>query len=294
MARPPDFRKFDVSIYLIGDIQGCRPVFQRLLQQIEFSPSRDCLYLLGDLVNRGPDSAGVLRDCMRLGDAVRPLLGNHDLHLLAMAHGIRQPSRKDTLQDVLQAPDSQVLLDWVAQQPLARSLTSASGQRLLMVHAGVQPSWDLDTCLRLAGEVQEQLRGPQLPSFLSQMYGNQPDHWQDDWRGADRLRVIVNTLTRIRFCSADGVMDFDSTEAAEAAPPGLMPWFDCPERQTRHDLIAFGHWSTLGLIDRPELLALDTGCVWGGCLTAMELGADFALRQLHQVGCEQAQRPGKL
>ena len=280
-----------MALYCIGDIQGCDAALDRLLDTIGFSPSRDTVYLLGDLVNRGPDSAAVLRRCMRHGDAIRCLLGNHDLHLLAAAHGARKPSRRDTLGTVLDAPDRAALLDWVRQQPLARTHTHA-GQTLLMVHAGVLPTWTAAQTLAYADEVHAVLRGPDLPDFLHAMYGNIPDRWSDDLTGTDRLRVIVNALTRLRFCSADGVMDFESTESASAAPPGLMPWFDVPGRRTADTLMAFGHWSTLGWLNRSDLLGLDTGCVWGGCLSAVRFGATLAERELLQVHCEQAQAPG--
>ena len=280
-----------MALYCIGDIQGCDAALDRLLDTIGFSPSRDTVYLLGDLVNRGPDSAAVLRRCMRHGDAIRCLLGNHDLHLLAAAHGARKPSRRDTLGTVLDAPDRAALLDWVRQQPLARTHTHA-GQTLLMVHAGVLPTWTAAETLAYADEVHAVLRGPDLPDFLHAMYGNIPDRWSDALTGTDRLRVIVNALTRLRFCSADGVMDFVSTESASAAPPGLMPWFDVQGRRTAGTLMAFGHWSTLGWLNRSDLLGLDTGCVWGGCLSAVRFGATLAERELLQVHCEQAQAPG--
>lgn len=280
-----------MALYCIGDIQGCDSALGRLLDTIGFSASRDTVYLLGDLVNRGPDSAAVLRRSMRHGDAIRCLLGNHDLHLLATAHGARKPSRRDTLGSVLDAPDRDALLDWVRQQPLARTHMHA-GQPLLMVHAGVLPAWSAADTLARADEVHAVLRSPDLPDFLQAMYGNTPDHWRDDLAGTERLRVIVNALTRLRFCSASGVMDFESTESASAAPPGLMPWFDVPGRRTAGTLVAFGHWSTLGWLDRSDLLGLDTGCVWGGCLSAVRFGATLAERELLQVHCEQAQAPG--
>ena len=280
-----------MAIYCIGDIQGCDSALGRLLDTIGFSASRDTVYLLGDLVNRGPDSAAVLRRSMRHGDAIRCLLGNHDLHLLAAAAGARMPSRRDTLASVLDAPDREALLAWVRQQPLARAHTHA-GQTLLMVHAGVLPAWSAADTLAYADEVQAVLRSPELPAFLQAMYGNTPDRWSDSLTGTDRLRVIVNALTRLRFCSADGVMDFESTESASAAPPGLMPWFDVPGRRTAGTVMAFGHWSTLGWLNRSDLLGLDTGCVWGGCLSAVRFGATLADRELLQVHCEQAQAPG--
>ena len=280
-----------MAIYCIGDIQGCDSALGRLLDTIGFSASRDTVYLLGDLVNRGPDSAAVLRRSMRHGDAIRCLLGNHDLHLLAAAAGARKPSRRDTLASVLDAPDREALLAWVRQQPLARAHTHA-GQTLLMVHAGVLPAWSAADTLAYADEVQAVLRSPELPAFLQAMYGNTPDRWSDSLTGTDRLRVIVNALTRLRFCSADGVMDFESTESASAAPPGLMPWFDVPGRRTAGTVLACGHWSTLGWLNRSDLLGLDTGCVWGGCLSAVRFGATLADRELLQVHCEQAQAPG--
>ena len=280
-----------MALYCIGDIQGCDSALGRLLDLIGFSASRDTVYLLGDLVNRGPDSAAVLRRCMAHGDALRPLLGNHDLHLLAAAHGARKPSRRDTLASILEAPDRDALLQWLRLQPLARQHVYG-GTPLLMVHAGVLPAWTAAETLDMADEVHRVLQSADLPTFLQQMYGNTPDHWDASLTGPDRLRVIVNALTRLRFCSAQGVMDFDSTESASAAPPGLMPWFDVPGRSTADTLIAFGHWSTLGWLNRPHCLGLDTGCVWGGCLSAVRFGSSLDERELLQVRCEQAQAPG--
>lgn len=280
-----------MALYCIGDIQGCDSALGRLLDTVGFSASRDTVYLLGDLVNRGPESAAVLRRCMAAGDALRPLLGNHDLHLLAAAHGARKPSRKDTLAPVLEAQDREALLGWLRQQPLMRTHVHA-GERLAMVHAGLLPAWTVDEALALAGEVQAVLRGPGLPDFLHQMYGNGPDRWDPALTGMDRLRTIVNAMTRLRFCSPSGVMDFESTESADTPPTGLMPWFDVPGRKAAGSLVAFGHWSTLGLLDRSDTLALDTGCVWGGCLSAMRFGTTLADRELLQVHCEQSQAPG--
>ncbi|MDR6214754.1 symmetrical bis(5'-nucleosyl)-tetraphosphatase [Paracidovorax wautersii] len=280
-----------MAIYCVGDIQGCDSAFARLLETIGFSPSRDIVYLLGDLVNRGPESAAVLRRCMRLGDSARALLGNHDLHLMAAAYGVRQPSRRDTLRDILEAPDRAALLAWIAQQPLARQRDHA-GETLLMVHAGVLPQWSAADTLAYADEVHAVLRSPELPQFLQQMYGNTPARWSDALEGADRLRAIVNGLTRLRFCTPVGAMDFESSESAAAAPPGLVPWFDAPGRRTRDVVVAFGHWSTLGWMSRADVLGLDTGCVWGGCLSAVRFGATLADREHLTVKCEQAQAPG--
>jgi bis(5'-nucleosyl)-tetraphosphatase (symmetrical) len=287
-----------MALYLIGDVQGCNSALQRLLDQISFSASRDTLYLLGDLVNRGPDSAGVLRRLMAYGDSAQCLLGNHDLHLLALSQRVRKPGRHDTLNNILQAPDRPAMLEWLRWQKMAMALT-IDGHDLLMVHAGVLPSWSASQTLALAAEVQAVLRGPALGDFLQQMYGDEPHAWSDALSGVDRLRVIVNSLTRMRFCDAQGRMEFTSKEGSSAAPPGYMPWFDVPGRQTAAITLAFGHWSTLGWLDRPDVLALDTGCVWGGSLSAVRLGGtkrsgnDRVLaHELIQVKCEQAQQPG--
>ena len=280
-----------MALYCIGDIQGCDSALQGLLDVIGFSASRDTVYLLGDLVNRGPDSAAVLRRCMAADGALHCLLGNHDLHLLAIAYGVRSPSRRDTLSSILDAPDRPALLDWRRQQPLARQHVLA-GESLLMVHAGVLPAWSAQDALALADEVHTVLRGPNVLEFLQQMYGNTPDHWSDALTGAERLRVIVNALTRLRFCTPEGVMDFGSSDSADAAPHGMLPWFDVPGRRSANTLVAFGHWSTLGWLERPNLMGLDTGCVWGGCLSAVRCGSALAEREQLQVHCDQAQKPG--
>lgn len=271
--------------FLIGDLQGCCDPLDRLLAQVGFSPSRDHLYALGDLVNRGPQSLATLERLRGLGNAATCLLGNHDLHLLAVAHGVRKAHRHDTVADILATDDRAGWIDWLRHRPLAHR-----AQGWLMVHAGVVPQWDATLTLQLAAEVESQLRGSALPAFLQVMYGNEPARWDDTLAGAERLRFVVNVLTRIRFVRADGTLDLDSKEGAADAPPGLVPWFDAPGRRTEGIPIAFGHWSTLGLIDRPDLLALDTGCVWGGQLSAMRI--DGGRRELFQVPCPQAQKPG--
>ena len=272
-------------IYLVGDLQGCCDPLERLLQTLDFSPSRDHLYLLGDLVNRGPDSLGVLRRLRGLEGSATCLLGNHDLHLLAVAHGVRKPHRSDTLDGILNAPDRDDWLHWLRHQRLA---VHAHGW--LMVHAGVLPQWDAAQTVALAAEVEAMLRSPSLGEFLTQMYGNVPERWDDGLTGVARWRCIVNSLTRLRFCSADGTMEFATKEGAGGAPEGYMPWFEVPGRRTEGTPIAFGHWSTLGLIDRDDLLALDTGCLWGGQLTAARI--DGPTREIVQVPCPQAQKPG--
>ena len=287
-----------MALYLIGDVQGCDDALQRLLDEISFSPSRDTLYLLGDMVNRGPQSAAVLRRLMRYGTAAQAVLGNHDLHLLALAAGVRQPSRSDTLGDILQASDREAMLEWLRWQRMAM-LEQIDGHALLMVHAGVLPNWSAQQAVALASEVETILRGPQLADFLRQMYGNEPARWSDALTGAERLRVIVNALTRMRFCDANGRMDHESKEGTASAPAGYMPWFEVPGRQTAEITVAFGHWSMLGWLGRSDVLSLDTGCVWGGCLSALRVGgagpsdSKRVLKQeLIQVQCVQAQKPG--
>ena len=276
-----------MAVYLIGDIQGCDTALERLLHKVDFSPSRDELFVLGDLVNRGPDSAGVLRRLMALGHSAQCVLGNHDLHALAVATGARKSSRMDTLKDLLSGPDSDPLLDWLRHQRMA---LQAHG--VLMVHAGVLPSWSAAQTLRLAAEVEAVLQGQHWRAFLQQMNGNQPASWDDALQGMDRLRVIVNALTRLRFCTPEGVMEFDTKDNALAAPTGCVPWFDVPHRQTASAVIAFGHWSTLGWLGRTDVWALDSGCVWGGCLSALALDLQQHKHTLIQVDCEAAQTPG--
>lgn len=280
-----------MALYLIGDLQGCDEPLQRLLDKIDFSPSRDRLIVLGDLVNRGPASAKVLRRVHGFGDAAQSLLGNHDLHLLGVAYGARKVARKDTLGAVLDAPDRDAMLDWLRHQHVALR-HEIGGGTLLTVHAGVLPQWTVDDTMRLAGELESALQGPHVTDFFRTMYGNEPAQWNDSLTGAARLRVIVNALTRMRYCTASGLMEFESKDADAGAPEGYMPWFDVPGRKTSTATVAFGHWSTLGWVSRPDLISTDTGCVWGGCLSAVRIGATPQERELIQVKCPQAQKPG--
>jgi bis(5'-nucleosyl)-tetraphosphatase (symmetrical) len=273
-----------MGLYLIGDVQGCDAALGRLLSEINFSPSRDQLVLLGDLVNRGPDSLAVLRRLQALGDAAQCLLGNHDLHALAVACGARNAHKSDTLQDLLAAPDAVALLDWLRWRELA-----IFRDGILMVHAGVLPSWSATKTIALSAELAGGGWQKSSKEFFQNMYGNEPNAWRDELQGSERHRVIINTLTRLRFCSPQGEMEFATKEGAGAAPEGYMPWFDVPNRATQDVTVAFGHWSTLGHINRPNLIALDTGCVWGGCLSAMRV--DGGRRELVQISCEQALRP---
>ncbi len=274
-----------MGLYLIGDVQGCDDALEQLLLEINFSPSRDTLVLLGDLVNRGPKSLRVLRRLKALGDAAQCLLGNHDLHALAVACGARAAHKSDTLKELLEAPDAPDLLDWLKWRELA-----ILRENILMVHAGVLPQWNAIKTIALSEDCMPAIRSKDSKSFFQSMYGNSPAAWSNDLHGQARHRVIINALTRLRFCSAAGEMEFATKEGAGAAPEGYMPWFDVPGRATANITVAFGHWSTLGLINRPNLIALDTGCVWGGCLSAMRV--DGGRRELVQVKCEQAMRPG--
>lgn len=268
----------------IGDVQGCCDCLEALVARIDAAAGRPArLWIAGDLVNRGPKSLETLRWAMANEARLLTVLGNHDLHLLAVAAGIRPAHRSDTLQEILDAPDASDLIDWLRRRPLAHL---ENGH--LMVHAGVLPQWSGERTLELAAEVQEALAGPRWIDFLRTMYGNEPARWSDDLRGADRLRVIVNALTRLRFCTPDGTMDFHAKEGAGAAPPGHLPWFDVPGRASAGLTLVFGHWSMLGLVLRPDLVALDTGCVWGGALTGVRLGD----REVFQLACPQAQKPG--
>jgi bis(5'-nucleosyl)-tetraphosphatase (symmetrical) len=267
-----------MGLYLIGDVQGCDRALEALLDTINFSPSRDTLYLLGDLVNRGPASLAVLRRLQALGDAAQCILGNHDLHALAVAAGVQTVGRGDTLSELLAAPDAAQLLDWLRQRPMG-----LYEHGILMVHAGVLPQWNATQTIAACAKVELALRQKDYADLLRDMYGNTPAQWHVDLQGMPRLRISINALTRIRFCSAEGAMEFATKDGIGAAPAGMMPWFDVPGRKTADVTVAFGHWSTLGLINRPDLIALDTGCVWGGCLSAMRI--DGGRREVVQVQC---------
>lgn len=276
-----------MALYMIGDIQGCYGPLQRLLTAIDFSPSRDTIYCLGDLVNRGPDSLAVLRYLRALEGAAVCLLGNHDLHLLAVAHGFGKLKKRDTLNELLAAHDAPMLLNWLQHRPLA-----AQAKGWLMVHAGVFPEWTAEQTLSLAAEVQEVLASPSAERFFAQMYGNTPAAWADELIGIARWRAIVNALTRIRLVNAKGEMDFDIKGDASKAPADLMPWFAHPKRRTQGQPVAFGHWSTLGTQARRDALPLDTGCVWGGTLTAARITERPGEVEIIRQPCPQAQKPG--
>ncbi len=277
-----------MSTYAIGDIQGCLASLQRLLDKIRFDPARDRLWFCGDLVNRGPDSLGVLRFIRNLGDRAVTVLGNHDLHLLAVAHGLRKIHRKDTLAAVLDAADRDELLDWLRHQPLMHHDALLT---YTMVHAGLPPQWDLDKALACAGEVQQVLRGDDLHDFLSHMYGDEPEVWSEELTGWDRLRFITNCFTRLRYCDAEGHLHLASKGAPGSQPAPFVPWFEIPERASRDLRVVFGHWSTLGKVEYPGVFALDTGCIWGGALTALRLEGEPSYTR---IDCEEVCKPGVL
>ncbi len=253
--------------WAIGDIQGCAEELEELLSLIGFSAQRDRLWLVGDLVNRGPRSLQVLRLVRSLGDSVVCVLGNHDLHLLAVALAGAKQRRSDTLAEVLAASDRDTLLEWLLHRPLAHHLPQ---QADLLIHAGVVPQWDVAQTLSLASEVEQALRHDPH-TLLANMYGDQPDRWRTSLRGVKRLRFAVNVLTRLRFCTRQGRIDLRHKGAPDSAGEPWLPWFEAPARATADARLVFGHWSALGLYCAPGLLGLDTGCVWGGQLTAVDL-----------------------
>lgn len=267
-----------MSIYAIGDLQGCFESLEQLLTRIPLRWNEDQLWFVGDLVNRGPHSLEVLRYIKGLGSRAVCILGNHDLHLLSVSEGFAPLHRGDTLESVLEASDRHELLDWLRMRPLIHREMGYT-----MVHAGLLPQWDVTQACQLAHEVERALRGTSYREFFKEMYGNRPHRWSERLTGMDRLRLITNALTRLRICSAEGAMEFSHKGDLCDIPKGYLPWFHVPGRRSAGENLIFGHWSALGLhLDRNSgLLALDTGCLWGGCLTAVRL-EDLAL---FQVSC---------
>ncbi len=259
-----------MATYAIGDIQGCYHAFTALLSRLQFNPRQDKLWLVGDLINRGSGSLEVLRWCYQHQQSIKMVLGNHDLHALAVAHQLKPAHKYDTLQAVIEAPDANELLTWLRYQPL---LVSENGY--VMVHAGLLPQWTVDDALACSREIEAQLQADHYLHFLANMYGNKPNRWHADLAGIDRHRVITNAMTRMRICTAQGEMEFEFKGELQDIPQGYMPWFDVPDRLSAQDNIICGHWSALGLHQRDNIHALDTGCLWGGQLTAMclETGA---------------------
>ncbi len=272
-----------MATYAIGDIQGCYDEMRRLLDTVAFDPARDQLWLVGDLVNRGPRSLEVLRFVKGLGDHAITVLGNHDLNLLVVAAGVRKPHPEDTLDDLLQAPDREELLDWLRRQRLMHVDAGYA-----MVHAGLLPQWSIAQALVLAREAEAALQAPDHGEFLRRMYGNEPARWQDDLAGYGRLRIIINAMTRLRLCTPDGLMEFTHKTELKGAPAGFLPWFDVPGRANRETPVIFGHWAALGLVLRTDVLGLDSGCVWGRRLTAVRLED----RCIFQCGCESVTAQG--
>ncbi len=255
-----------MSTYAIGDIQGCFLTLQKLLERLAFDPGRDRLWLVGDLVNRGPRSLEVLRWARGLGDRVVAVLGNHDLHLLARADGVARPRRRDSLEEVLKAPDREDLLDWLRHRPLLHRKGDLS-----LVHGGLDPSWTLEEAEGLAREAEAALRGPGGHEALSAVYAGRPERWDGSATGTQRLQSILHIFTRIRVCRPDGRLDFAFKGEPEASPEGFLPWYEIPGRKSRGTTLVFGHWAALGLRLMPEALALDSGCAWGRELSALRL-----------------------
>lgn len=270
-----------MTIWAVGDIQGCYDSLRSLLDQCRFDPANDQLWLVGDLVNRGPQSLETLRFVRSLGKSAVTVLGNHDLYLLMVAAGaVPKRGRDDTLDPIFAAPDVIELLDWLKEQPLAHA-AMLDGQRHVMVHAGLLPGWTTDEAITLSDEVSARLKGPDFVRFLKSLWGDTPLSWKKKLSAEDRGRVVVNAMTRMRFCSRSGQMDLKVKGKPENAPSGYVPWFEVPGRKTARDVLVVGHWSALGLKMTKNLVALDSGCLWGGHLTAVSLPD----RRVEQIAC---------
>jgi len=268
-----------MALYAIGDLQGCLAPLERLVEALAFDPSRDRLWFVGDMVNRGPDSLGCLRFVKSLGPSAVTVLGNHDLHLLCVAEGIEKARPRDTLGEVLAAPDRDELVDWLRRRPLMH----VEGAYAL-VHAGLLPEWPVPKARALAGEVEAVLQGTGWRRFLSHLYGNRPERWDDGLEGDDRLRANVNAMTRLRVCTREGAMDLSFKGEPGEKHAHRIPWFEMPDRASATHTVVCGHWSAMGLKVTPKLLALDSGCVWGRSLTAVRLGD----RRLWQAPCPES------
>lgn len=277
-----------MAIYAIGDIQGCYDSLRKLLDRLKFDPHKDQLWFAGDLVNRGPKSLQTLRFVKSLGNSAITVLGNHDLHLLALAEGNDRHYKPGSgLEDVLKAKDGEELVDWLRHQPL---LHHDPDRELTLIHAGLPPQWSLKRARKCAGELEDALRGKHYRDFLLHMYGNEPDIWSDDLKGMDRLRFIANCLTRLRFCDTKGALKMREKGNPHHHLKGIMPWYTHPQRRTRKDTLLFGHWSTLGYYHDHHVHALDSGCLWGGKLTALR--ADKKPYKVIDIHCPQAKKPG--
>ncbi|MCF7964384.1 MAG: symmetrical bis(5'-nucleosyl)-tetraphosphatase [Methylobacter tundripaludum] len=274
-----------MSIYAIGDIQGCFDELLRLLDAISFNEQSDQLWFAGDLVNRGPKSLETLRFVKSLGDAAITVLGNHDLHLLAASCAPKIANKKDSLLPILEAPDRDELIDWLRHRPLFHF-----NDDFCMVHAGLPPQWDFKKTQKMASLVEQVLQGPDYQAFLKQMYGNKPNLWSSSLKGVARLRFIVNCFTRMRYCDVNGRLDFIHSGPVGSQPKGLVPWFEAPKRKNTDMRIIFGHWSSLGYYEGSNCYAIDTGCLWGGQLTALKLGEQV---QRFSIDCPEAKKPRK-
>jgi len=270
-----------MAVYVIGDIQGCFDELQELVEYIEFDPKQDQLWFVGDLVNRGPKSLETLRWVKSLGNAAVTVLGNHDLHLLAAHAGIKEISSTSSLYPLLQANDADELIEWLRKQPI---LMYNPSLQFAMVHAGLAPQWNIDDALKYAKEIETILCSKNYTDFLQNMYGDKPDHWDESLKGWERLRTITNFMTRVRYCTDKGVMSF-----SDKGPPGtqsahMKPWFETTARKSQDATIVFGHWSTLGYVHDHNIIATDTGCLWGGLLTAIKIGRENLT--IYQLNCE--------
>jgi bis(5'-nucleosyl)-tetraphosphatase (symmetrical) len=258
-----------MTIYAVGDLQGCLQPLQTLLSHVKFNVDKDKLWIAGDMVNRGPESLKVLRYLYHLRDNLEVVLGNHDLHLLAVAAGHRKASPSDTLDEILTAKDRDTLLEWIRQQSL---LHHDEQLGYTMVHAGIPPQWSLTDAIQYAKEVESVIQGNKINKYLKNMYGNVPDRWDDQLKGKERWRLITNYLTRMRFCTHTGKLELNTKAGVDSAPIGYLPWFEHEKRKTSEDKIIFGHWAALeGKADNKNIFAIDTGFVWGGQLTLMRL-----------------------
>jgi bis(5'-nucleosyl)-tetraphosphatase (symmetrical) len=277
-----------MPIFAIGDVQGCYRELQRLLERIPFDPLLDRLWFVGDLVNRGPDSLRVLRFVRDLGEAAVTVLGNHDLHLLALAVGNAKHADKSTLDAILTAPDRDALIDWLRRRPLLHHDPLIG---FTMIHAGLPPQWTLAEAQGHARELEAVLRGPEARDYLFAMYGNKPRRWAPELSGMERLRFITNALTRLRYCTPEGALALGEKGHIGSQSKDLVPWFRMPERRTRGDRIVFGHWSTIGYLAEHNVWGLDSGCLWGGALTAIRLDPSGSVTPV-QIDCAGYLQPG--
>lgn len=285
-----------MAIYAIGDLQGCYQDLQNLLEKLQFDKNSDTLWFVGDLVNRGPDSLATLRFVKKLGKAAIIVLGNHDLHLLAIYHDLKK-NKDSSIQQILDAPDCDELIHWLRQRPL---LHHDNGLNFTLVHAGIYPLWNLKQANQYANELESVLKSDNYLEFLQHMYGNKPASWSEDLEGWDRLRFICNSFTRMRYVSQKAELDFEYNGVPGSQPDKLIPWYKLTERATKNNNIIFGHWSTLGFFEydnnleiSPNVYATDTGCVWGGKLTALKIEREKTRIETEYISidCPQRSKP---